>query len=226
MSTKSGAYWQRRFDQIEQAANDKSIKYIKKLEKKYQAAAQEIDGKINAWYQRLADNNGVSITEAKRLLTKSELKEFKWTVEQYIEYGKKNAIDQTWLKELENASAKFHINRLEALKLDARQQIEQIFSNGQQNMFDALSDIYKDTFYHSCFEMQKGVGVGFDVSKLDDGQVSKLLMKPWSADGTNFSQFKVFTIKTATIRTCCTIQCSNKLIFFNIQFTICIFLCN
>ena len=185
---KDENYWQKRFDQIEQAANNKSVKYTKKLEKKYAAAAKEIDGKINAWYQRLADNNGVSITEAKKLLTTSELKEFRWTVEEYIKYGQENAIDQRWMKELENASAKFHINRLEALRLEARQQVEQLFSGGQESMFDTLADVYKDTFYHSCFEIQKGVGVGFDVSKFDDKQVSRVLMKPWSVDGTNFSE--------------------------------------
>ena len=181
-------YWQQRFDQIEQSANNKSVKYTKQLEKKYQRAAQQIDKQINAWYQRIAVNNEVTITEAKRLLSASELKEFKWTVEEYIEYGRQNAVDQSWMKELENASAKFHINRLEALKLEARQQVEELFAGGQQSMFDTLADVYKETFYRSCFEVQKGIGVGFDVSKLDDKQVSRLLMKPWSVDGTNFSE--------------------------------------
>ena len=181
-------YWQQRFDQIEQAANNKSVKYTKQLEKKYQKAAQEIDKQINRWYQRIAVNNEITITEARRLLAASELKEFKWNVEAYIAYGQQNAIDQQWMKELENASAKFHINRLEALKLEARQQVEELFAGGQQSMFDTLADVYKETFYRSCFEVQKGIGVGFDVSKLDDKQVSKLLMKPWSVDGTNFSE--------------------------------------
>ncbi len=195
---KNSKYWQKRFDQIEQSANSKSVKYTRELEKKYQTAAQEIDGKINAWYQRLADNNGVSMTEARKMLTDSELKEFKWTVEDYIKYGEENAFDQMWMKELENASAKFHINRLEALKLEARQQVEQLFAGGQESMYDLLADVYSDTFYRSCFEVQKGVGVCFSVSKLDDKQVSTLLHKPWSVDGTNFSE-KLWGNKTKLI---------------------------
>lgn len=198
MATKSSEYWQGRFNQVEQSANNKAIKHTRQIEKKYSKAAKEIDTKINAWYQRLADNNGVSVTEAKKLLTNSELKEFKWTVQEYIEAGQQNAIDQRWMKELENASAKFHINRLEALKLECRQSVEQVFANGQESMFNVLGDVYKDTFYHSCFEVQKGVGVGFDVSKLDDNQVSKLLNKPWSVDGNNFST-KLWGNKTKLI---------------------------
>lgn len=183
-----GKYWQQRFDQIEQSANNRSVKYARQLEKKYQEAAQEIDTKINAWYRRIAKNNEISVSEAKKLLSASELDEFHWTVQEYIRYGKANAVDPLWMKELENASAKFHISRLEAMKLEARQQIEQLFAGGQETMFDTLAGVYKDSFYHSCFEIQKGVGVGFDVSKLDDKQVRRLLQKPWSVDGTNFSE--------------------------------------
>ena len=185
---KQSNYWQGRFDQIEQSANNQSTKYIRSLEKKYTTAASEIDKSINAWYRRIAKNNNVSMTEARRLLSASELDEFKWTVQQYIEYGQANAVDQLWMKELENASAKFHISRLEAMKLEARQQVEQLFANGQETMYDVMGSVYKDSFYHSCFEIQKGVGVGFDVSRLDDKQVRTLLQKPWSVDGTNFSE--------------------------------------
>lgn len=185
---KSSTYWQGRFDQIEQSANNRSTKYVKQLEKKYQIAAQQIDGQINAWYQRIAANNEVSMTEARKLLSSSELKEFKWTVEDYIKYGQENAIDQRWMKELENASAKFHISRLEAMKIEARQQIELATGGMVDDVDTLLKNVYSDTFYRSCFEMQKGIGVGFDVSKLDGGKVSRILSKPWSVDGTNFSE--------------------------------------
>ena len=180
-------YWQERFEQIEQAANSKSVRYNSKLEKKYRQAASEIDAQINKWYNRIARNNQISLSDARRLLTANELKEFKWTVEEYIAYGRQNALDQQWVKELENASAKFHISRLEAMKLEVRHQIEMAMANGQQDLFDVLSEVYKDSFYHSAFELQKGLGVGFDVAKLDDTMVRNVLMKPWAADGSNFS---------------------------------------
>lgn len=191
-------YWQERFDQIEQTANNKSVRYASKLEKKYQVAASEIDAQINKWYNRIARNNEISMSEARRLLSASELKEFQWTVEEYIEYGRRNAVDPLWMKELENASAKFHINRLEAMKLECRQQIEKALANTQQNMYDMLGDVYKETFYRSYYELQRGVGIGFDVAKLDDNTVSNLLNKPWAADGTNFSR-KLWGNKTKLI---------------------------
>lgn len=201
MATKKNSeYWATRFNQVEQAANNKTVKYSKQLEKKYKMASKEIDTKINSWYQRIAVNNEITVEEARRLLSKNELAEFKWDVQQYIEAGRQNAIDERWIKELENASAKFHINRLEALKMEVRQQIELAMAGGQQSMFDTLADVYKDSFYRSCFEIQKGYGVGFDVSALDDGYVQRLLNKPWSVDGENFSK-KLWGNKTKLINT-------------------------
>lgn len=197
---KNNKYWQERFEQIEQAANNKSVRFNRTLEKKYRLAAGEIDAQINKWYNRIAKNNMMSISEARRLLTANELKEFKWTVEEYIAYGRQNALDQQWVKELENASAKFHINRLEAMKLEVRHQIEMAMAGGQQDMFDVLGNVYKDTFYRSSFELQKGVGIGFDVAKLDDTTVSRVLSKPWAADGTNFSD-KLWSNKKKLINT-------------------------
>ena len=88
---------------------------------------QEIEKSIAVWYQRFADNNDISLADAKKLLTSGELKELQWTVDEYIKFGKENAIDGAWIKQLENASAKVHISRLDALKLQIQQQAE-IFS--------------------------------------------------------------------------------------------------
>jgi SPP1 gp7 family putative phage head morphogenesis protein len=67
-------------------------------------------------------------------------------------------------------------------------------------MFDTLADVYKDSFYRSCYEVQKGFGVGFDVSALNNKQVQTLLNKPWSVDGVNFSQ-KIWNNKVKLINT-------------------------
>lgn len=189
MEKRESSYWKQRYDQIEQAANNQSAEYLHELEEKYRAAVYEIDKKINAWYQRLAFNNDlVTISDAKKLLNKAELEEFKWNVKQYIKAGRENGINKKWEKELENASARFHINRLEALKLEIRQQVELATGGLVDGVDDLLKRVYTDTFYKSCFEVQKGFGVGFDVSQLDDNLVSRLISKPWSVDGVNFSE--------------------------------------
>ncbi|ENY8646822.1 TPA: phage head morphogenesis protein, partial [Clostridioides difficile] len=135
-------YWRKRFEQLEEAQNNKSIKYYLELEKQYKLAMSNIERDILIWYNRFTENEGISLLEAKKLLNTRELEEFKWSVEEYIKYGKENAINQKWMKELENASARVHITRLEALKLQIQQQVEVLYGNELDGIDKLMRDIY------------------------------------------------------------------------------------
>lgn len=183
-----GEYWQKRFELLEQAAHQQGVQCYADIEKQYRQAQKQLEGQIAAWYQRFASNNGVTLAEAKRMLNAKELAELKWDVNQYIQYGQENAINSTWVKQLENASARFHISRLEALKLQTQQSIEVMFGNQLDSIDSTMRNVYKSGYYHTAYEIQKGVGVGWDFSALDDKQISKVINKPWAVDGKNFSE--------------------------------------
>lgn len=184
----NGEYWQKRFELLEQAAHQQGVQCYADIEKQYRQAQKQLEGQIAAWYQRFASNNGVTLAEAKRMLNAKELDELKWDVNQYIQYGQENAINGTWVKQLENASARFHISRLEALKLQTQQSIEVMFGNQLDSIDSTMRNVYKSGYYHTAYEIQKGVGVGWDFSALDDKQISKVINKPWAVDGKNFSE--------------------------------------
>jgi phage head morphogenesis protein, SPP1 gp7 family len=184
---KSSKYWQERFTQLEDATNKDAMKVYRDVDQAYQKAQAEIEAKINMWYQRFADNNSITMTEARKLLTSGELEEFKWTVEEYIKHGKDNAISGQWAKELENASARFHISRLEALKIQTQQSIEALYGNQLDTVDKAIKDMYSSRYYRTAFELQKGFGVGVVMDRLDNNTLSNIVNKPWAADGANFS---------------------------------------
>lgn len=185
---KSSEYWQKRFELLEQAAHQQGVQCYADIEKQYRQAQKTLEGQIAAWYQRFADNNGVTLADAKRMLTAKELAELKWDIQDYIRYGEENAINGTWVRQLENASTRFHISRLEALKLQTQQSIEVMFGNQLDSIDSTMRDVYKSGYYHTAYEIQKGVGVGWDFSTLDDKQISKVINKPWAVDGKNFSE--------------------------------------
>ena len=114
---KNSEYWKQRFGQLEDAQHNKSAAAYENIRKMYERAERELEEKIRAWYQRFADNNAISMAEARQWLTGKDLDEFKWTVQDYIAHGKENAITAQWMKQLENASSKYHISKLESLKL-------------------------------------------------------------------------------------------------------------
>lgn len=185
---KSSEYWKRRFALLEESQNQKGMQCYVDIERQYRQAQKQIEGQIAVWYQRFADNNGVTLADARRMLTGRELEELKWDVNEYIRYGKENAINGTWVKQLENASARFHISRLEALKLQTQQSLEVMFGNQLDSIDTTMRNVYKYGYYHTAYEIQKGVGVGWGFSTLDDKQISKVINKPWAVDGKNFSE--------------------------------------
>lgn len=182
------SYWRDRFKQLEAAQNRKGADTYRLIEDQYRQAQKELEGKINAWYQRFAANNGVSMAEARRMLRDRELAELKWDVKEYIKRGQENAFTGQWMKELENASARFHISRLEALKLQTQQSLELMFGNQLDSIDAAMKRIYLDGYYHTAYELQKGFRIGWDIAGLDQRQIEKVICKPWAVDGKNFSE--------------------------------------
>lgn len=184
----NSVYWKKRFELLEQSQNRLGVQCYADIEKQYRQAQKQIEGQLSAWYQRFASNNGVTIADAKRMLTAKELAELKWDVHEYIRYGKENAVNGMWIRQLENASARFHISRLESLKLLMQQNLEVMFGNQLDSIDSTMRAVYKSGYYHTAYEIQKGVGIGWDFATLDEKQISKVINKPWAADGKNFSE--------------------------------------
>lgn len=184
---KNSAYWKERFEKLEDEQYRKTEKYYKDIEKQFHMAKNNLQADIEKWYWRLADNNDISYAAAKKLLKKDELEEFHWTVEEYIKYGKENAIDQRWMKELENVSSKVHIQKLEAIQIQTQQAAELLFQEYNGQTADFLKGSYADNFYHIAFEMAKGSGIGNYIERLDPNMIDKIIRKPWAQDGSNFS---------------------------------------
>jgi SPP1 gp7 family putative phage head morphogenesis protein len=191
-------YWQDRFIRLQESQLKKGERYYADLEDQYLKASMRIEKQIAGWYQRFADNNQISLTEAKVMLTGRDLKEFKWDVKEYIKNGEINALDQSWMKELENASARVHVSRLEALKLQMQQQVEVLYGNHSDDMDMLMKKIYEDGYYHTAFEIQRGFNVGYDLHKLNADQLQKIIAKPWTVDNKTFSD-RVWTSKQELI---------------------------
>lgn len=185
---KNSDYWKLRFEQLEAAQNGQGAAAVAEIERQYKEAQKQIEGQIARWYQRFADNNGISLAEARQYLKGAALKEFKWDIQDYIKYGQDNALMGGWMKELENASAKYHISKLEALKIQTQQSLEVMFSKQLGTVTGAMGDVFESGYYHTAYELQKGFNIGWDIAGLDQSQIEKVLAKPWAVDGKNFSE--------------------------------------
>ncbi len=198
MSKKSSEYWQHRFKQIEESQHNMGLQCYADIEKQYRMIQHQLETQINAWYGKFATNNGITLQEAKSMLINRQLEELKWDINQYITYGRENAVNGQWMKQLENASVRYHISRLEALKLQTQQSLEVLFDNQLDSVDRAMRNIYTSGYYHTAYEIQKGVGIAWNFATLDDKKISKVIHKPWAADGKDFSS-RIWTNKTKLV---------------------------
>lgn len=197
---KNDAYWANRMRILEDALLDTGYEYVQNLEHQYDKAIRDIETDIAHWYQRFAKNNEISLNDARKLLNSQELKEFKWTVEEYIKYGKENAVNGAWIKQLENASARVHISRLEAIKLQLQQQAEVLAAKQTEAVKGVSEGVYRSSYYHTAFELQKGVGVGWTLHAIDENVIEKVLARPWTLDKQTFSD-RIWVNKQALVNT-------------------------
>lgn len=179
-------YWRGRFSILEDSAHREAQQTIQAMEEMYLDAQRSVQKEIESWYARFADNNQISLTDARKWLTAGQLEEFHWTVEQYIKIGEQAGLDAAWLKKLENASARFHISRLESVQMGIQQQLELLYGNQVDSLDALLKKVVGNGYTHTAFEVQKGVGLGWDITGLNQKKLETLLSKPWTTDGRTF----------------------------------------
>lgn len=185
---KTQDYWRMRLLLLEEKLNDKGIEYYHTLERAYRDAVLTTNKELLVYYGKLAANNDISMREARKLLTSNELKEFRWTLEEYIAKAEENELTQAWSKQLKNASLKYRISRLEAMKVLMQNQVELLMGHEVDGLSKLMSDIYTEGYYRTRHILDTGIGVGHTFAALDTKTIEKVVAKPWVADGRNFSE--------------------------------------
>ena len=93
-------YWIGRIAVLHDGNYAKSDLAIENIERQFRMALAAILDDIEKWYNRFADENGLTYAQARKLLTTDELEEFRWTLEQYIDYARKHSTDPAWMREI------------------------------------------------------------------------------------------------------------------------------
>ena len=185
---KTQDYWRMRLLLLEEKLNDKGIEYYHTLESAYRDAVLTTNKEILVYYGKLAANNDISMREARKLLNSNELKEFRWTLDEYIAKAEENELTKQWSKQLKNASLKYRISRLEAMNVLMQNQVELLIGNELDGISKLMGDIYTEGYYRTRHILDTGMGVGHTFVALDTKTIEKVIAKPWVADGRNFSE--------------------------------------
>lgn len=178
------SYWARRSTEREEEWNKKSQETVEKeLAAQYERSAQRIQANIEQLYGKFANDNGISISEAKKLINGPEFRTWKKDVEEYMKEYKETGNPKTLL-ELNTLSMRSRISRLDKLYGDTLIELDKLGQKTNATITVFLKSAYKDNRLHSAYELAKR-GQGPLGVAVDNKHVENVLRTPWS--GKNYS---------------------------------------
>lgn len=180
----NSSYWQKRMMILEEASHKDAKACLREVLTAFTHSRIQLNSEIEKWISRIAANNELSMTEARKLLKGDELEEFRWNVEQYIEHGRANEIDHAWEKQLENASAKVHVSRWEAMNLSMEEYLREAFGKEEDLLTKLLEGTAKDRYTRTAYEIEKGLNLG---RAINVPATDIIIKNPWATDERIFS---------------------------------------
>ncbi|NFF59838.1 phage head morphogenesis protein [Clostridium botulinum] len=175
---KNKEYWKKRSEALVKEQYKKTDEYTEKLIDEFSKLQFSIQRDIEVFYQRYSKNNKLSLEDVNKNLNIEELKELKFQLKDFVKKTNNDNFD----RELNSIYYKTRISRLESLQSQIKAKVDLLFNKHNQDITELLKDLYEDNYYKNIFEVQKGLGIGVNFSKLNDRSIKNILMEPWNND--------------------------------------------
>ena len=102
------------------------------------------------------------------------------SIEEYIAEASDAAKGSKALLELNTLAMKSRITRKEQLLANVYQNMIDLAEDSTTKLDTLLGDMLQVNYYESCFSIQRGIGLGFHVAKIDKKLIQRVLSFPWS----------------------------------------------
>lgn len=159
---------------------------INKINNAYDKALEDINKDINKIFFKFQSDSGLSIAEAKELLnSKIPTKELE-SIRSKINGIEDKELKRSLMAQINANAYKARMTRLEALK-------ESIYINTKlaadaeiKQSTKLYTDNINKAYYTNLFDIQKGLGIGFNVAQMPLGTIQEILKNNWS--GKHYSE--------------------------------------
>lgn len=177
---KNNAYWTRRANLRMEEYHKNSDSTIKKISAAYDKAIKDINEDINKIFYKYQLDSGLSTTEVRELLNAKIPKKELDSIRKRIYNIQDEELKRYMMAQLNAGAYKARITRLEALK-------ESIYINSKlaadveiNQSTKLYTDNIKRAYYSNAFDIQKGLGVGFNIAEMPTETIQEILKNNWS----------------------------------------------
>ncbi len=197
----NGEYWAKRAEVREAISYTNGLEAIAALKREYEKAAASIRKDINDYYQRFADENGISYADAVKYMSRPEAREWQDTVEGYlteIQNCKDPVMQERLMQEYDARAYNSRITRYDALIGGIEMDTNRLFVKANERFRELLGDTYEDGYYRTMYDIGTRLGYSGDFARINADIIENTLTYPWS--GANFSD-RLWKNKTALVDT-------------------------
>lgn len=180
-------YWKKRYEEEMERVMHQADGPKKDLRKYADTVIRRLEKDINDWYQRYANENGMSLADAKKQLDARELKAFNMDLEEYRAIAERDELSEAHKKMLKQASARQQLDRVQELYINTVQELESWAKYQDSTISDLLSNVYESSNYRAAWMTQSMKGEYGKYGQVDHRTIQRIIDSPWTPDGKNFS---------------------------------------
>ena len=186
MARTPEGYWEKRSTDLMLRLEQGTEKTIDNLVKVYNQATKNINKEINEIFRNYASESGLSREVLTKMLNKRETDTYYRNLLNTIEKIKNENVRKKLLAKYNAPAYSYRINRFQALQNNIDVEIAKIADIEQTITKERYVDTIKEGYYHNIYDIQKGLGYGFNFSKIDTKTINLMLNEKWAENG-NFS---------------------------------------
>ena len=181
-------YWAKRYEDESERVFGLGKMTSRNLRKQADIIIRRMEKNVNDWYQRYADENGISLADARKELNARELKAFKMTLEEYRRQAEQEGLSEEHQKMLKQASIRKRLDREQELYINTVHELERWAKTQDTDISDLLNKVYESTNYRTAHLTQTMKGEYGKYGQVDPNTVQRIIHSPWAPDGKDFSE--------------------------------------
>lgn len=180
MAREPKGYWEKRSTELLKNIEQQTLYTINDLIKAYNKATIDINKEIKKIYNKYTTDNKLNKKEAMTLLSKKENDKFYKELLEKINNITDEEIKKKLLAKYNAPAYAYRITRYQALQENIDVELKKLASIEKEISKIRYVDTITEGFYRNIFNIQKGLGVGFNFSQIDKKTINLMLNNKWN----------------------------------------------
>lgn len=177
---RSDTYWSNRSNKRMEIYHKDSNRVILKIANAYENAIKEINQDIERMFESYAKGNGLTHSKAKRLLSAKILNPLMEWLKKKLPTVKNEKIKKLIIQHIESKAYGARITRLEALKESIYLNLATVADVELRESEKLYIRTMNKAYYLNCYDIQKGIGIGFNIAAMPTDVIEEILKTNWS----------------------------------------------